>query len=69
MNYDSDILTLIYSMNENQRIDFSILINNMKNDLDKNLLKFGSNFTCDDILLRTIEITKQENIRKLKVRL
>lgn len=38
MNYDSDILTLIYSMNENQRVDFSILINNMKNDLDKNLL-------------------------------
>lgn len=51
MTYDSDITKLIYAMDENQRQDFSSLINNMKDSgLDTKLKKQYSKITCDEII-------------------
>lgn len=67
MTYDSDITKLIYAMDENQRQDFSSLINNMKDSgLDTKLKKQYSKITCDEIIESIESITNYERNQKIK---
>lgn len=67
LKYDSDISTLIHSMDENQRKNFITFIKILKDEgLDKSLNKSYNELTCDDIINNIISTNENERKQKLK---
>ena len=67
MNAFSDISSLLFSMNEKQRNEFSVFIEKLQSEgLDSKLKEQFSEFTCDEILKSIEDITNYERIATKK---